>query len=135
MEQSEKPQHLDQSNKVFWHSACNWTKDFSVSSKERRFDLTIKRLTIPLQPCALESTCHLNIKNKKKAPQVLQLKTLVFKTPNFFFISNIDFIKDKAQIGALPKYLHAQTQKILKINLITRTTPPHQRERSSIVQQ
>ena len=37
MEQSKKPQHLDQSNKVFWHRACNWTKDFSVSSKERWF--------------------------------------------------------------------------------------------------
>ena len=33
MEHSEKPQHLDQSNKVFWQRACNWTKDFSVSSK------------------------------------------------------------------------------------------------------
>ena len=28
---------------------------------------------------------------------------LVFKTPSSFFVSNIDFIKDKAQIGALPK--------------------------------
>ena len=34
MEHSEKPQHLDQSNKVFWQRACNWTKDFSISSKE-----------------------------------------------------------------------------------------------------
>ena len=23
VEQSDKPQHLDQSNKVFWHRACN----------------------------------------------------------------------------------------------------------------
>ena len=37
MEHSEKPQHLDQSNKVFWQKASKWTKDFSVSSKERWF--------------------------------------------------------------------------------------------------
>ena len=59
MEQSEKPQHLDQSNKVFWHRACNWTKDFSVSSKERRF-LSVQTIHIK-QPGTIFQISELNL--------------------------------------------------------------------------
>ena len=36
-EQVKEPQLLDQSNRVLWHRACNWTFDFSLVLKERRF--------------------------------------------------------------------------------------------------
>ena len=37
VEQSEKPQHWDQSKRVLWQNFNNWTTVFSSSSKARRF--------------------------------------------------------------------------------------------------
>ena len=37
VEQSEKPQHQDQSKRVLWQNSNNWTTVFSSSSKARRF--------------------------------------------------------------------------------------------------
>ena len=52
-EQSENPQHRDQSKRVHWHKSINWDNDFSVSSKEHRLRsiqiIHIKQLGIKFQ--------------------------------------------------------------------------------------
>ena len=52
-----------QSNKVFWHRACNWTKDFSVSSKERQF-LSVQTIHIK-QPWTIFHMSELNFPSQK----------------------------------------------------------------------
>ena len=72
VEHSKKPQHLDQSNIVFWQRACNWTKDFSVSSKECRF-LSFQTIHIK-QPETIFHMSELNFPNQK-LQQYIKLST------------------------------------------------------------
>ena len=72
VEHSKKPQHLDQSNKVFWQRACNWTKDFLVSSKECRF-LSFQTIHIK-QPETIFHMSELNFPSQK-LQQYIKLST------------------------------------------------------------